>query len=177
MGRMKAWRGVGLAVLGILLVGLLVPERLCIPVAGATRQDWHPRSFWFEPWGVSGVHKGIDIFAPSGRAVRAASAGLVLYRGDFGRGGKVVAILGPKWRVHYYAHLLHIDEKLPFFVTAGVPLGEVGRSGNAAGKPPHLHYTIVSLLPIPWRFSGTETQGWQKMFYLDPGVLLQSDKP
>ena len=53
---MKGWRGVGLAVLGILLAGLLVPERLCIPVAGATRQDWHPRSFWFEPWGVSGVH-------------------------------------------------------------------------------------------------------------------------
>ena len=177
MGRMKGWRGVGLAVLGILLAGLLVPERLCIPVAGATRQDWHPRSFWFEPWGVSGVHKGIDIFAPSGRAVRAASAGLVVYRGDFGRGGRVVAILGPKWRVHYYAHLLHIDEKLPFFVTAGVPLGEVGRSGNAAGKPPHLHYSIVSLLPIPWRFSATETQGWQKMFYLDPGALLQSAKP
>lgn len=174
---MKWSRGVGWGGLAILAAGLLTPERLRIPVVGATPQDWHPKSFWFEPWGVSGVHKGIDIFAPSGRPVRAASAGLVLYRGEFGLGGKVVAVLGPKWRVHYYAHLLRIDETVPFFVTAGRPLGEVGRSGNAAGKPPHLHYSIVSLLPMPRRFSRTETQGWQKMFYLDPGSLLPPAQP
>jgi len=158
-----------LAVLGL---GLLVPERTVIPVDGATPRDWNPKSFWYEPWGPSGVHKGIDIFAPKGRPVVAATPGVVVYRGEWGLGGNVVAVLGPKWRLHYYAHLADGGEAPSWFVGAGSPVGAVGTSGNAAGKPPHLHYTVFSLIPIPWRYS-SETQGWRKMFYLDPGVLLR----
>ncbi len=73
-------------------------------------------------------------------------------------------------RVHYYAHMdqLFVSGGL---VSRATPIGSVGASGNAAGKPPHLHYTILTLVPYPWRFS-RGPQGWKKMFYLDPGEEL-----
>jgi peptidoglycan LD-endopeptidase LytH len=157
---------------GLLGVGFVIPEAPLIPVRGATSKDWNAKSFWYEPWGASGVHKGIDVFAPEGRDVVSAVQGLVIYQGQLGIGGNVVAVLGPKWRIHYYAHLAKSDPP-PRFLAKGEKLGLVGTSGNAAGKPPHLHYSVVSLLPLPWRFS-TDTQGWKKMFFLDPGALLQS---
>lgn len=151
---------------GTLLAVLLLPENQRIPVAGAKSGDWHPDTFWYSPWGRSGVHKGVDIFASKGTPVLASSSGLVLFRGELARGGKVVLMLGPKWRLHYFAHLdQHRGDNR--WVTAGEPLGTVGDSGNAAGKPPHLHYSLVSLLPMIWKADG-DPQGWKKMFYLDP---------
>lgn len=162
-----------LAAIAVLLgIGFAIPEAPRIPVAGATSKDWNPKSFWYAPWGISGVHKGIDVFAPQGRHVVSAVPGVVLYQGHLGIGGNVVAVLGPKWRVHYYAHLADADPS-PRFLAKGAVLGLVGTSGNAAGKPPHLHYAVMSLVPLPWRFS-SETQGWKKMFFLDPGALLQA---
>lgn len=160
------------AVAVVLGIGFAVPEDAMIPVAGATAKDWNPKSFWYEPWGVSGVHKGIDVFAPQGSKVVSAIPGVVIYQGHLGMGGNVVAVLGPKWRVHYYAHLAPADPS-PRLLSKGDKLGMVGTSGNAAGKPPHLHYSVVSLVPLPWRFSLAE-QGWKKMFFLDPGALLQA---
>src|SRR4026208_1314945 len=87
------------------LVPSLWPEQARIPVQGATARDWNKKSFWYEPWGRSGVHKGIDIFAPAGRPVVAAVPGWVIFRVSLGSGGNVVAVLGPKWRIHYFAHL------------------------------------------------------------------------
>ncbi|MGZ4954639.1 MAG: hypothetical protein ACXV8Q_05960 [Methylobacter sp.] len=49
-----------------LAVGFLIPVSHQIPVAGATATDWNPASFWYYPWGRSGTHKGIDIFAKAG---------------------------------------------------------------------------------------------------------------
>lgn len=74
-------------VLGLLIAWAVLPEWPRIPVEGASARDWNPRTFWFEPWGRSGVHKGIDIFARSGTPVRSASYGLVLYRGEIALGG------------------------------------------------------------------------------------------
>ena len=151
----------------ILAFGLLLPARGALPVEGATNKDWNVNSFWFSPWGKSGVHKGIDIFAPIGTRVISSNVGLVIFTGNIGMGGNVVAVLGPKWRIHYYAHLQHINAKTGDFAGKGDIIGRVGRSGNAAGKPPHLHYSVLSLIPYPWRFS-TETQGWKKIFMLNP---------
>ncbi|MFI8746383.1 M23 family metallopeptidase [Pseudomonas sp. NPDC077186] len=156
---------------GLLLLWALLPEWPRIPVDGASARDWNPQTFWFEPWGRSGVHKGIDIFARRGTPVRSSSYGLVLFRGEIEQGGKVVVALGPKWRLHYYAHLHRIEVYPGQPLLAGSVLGAVGDSGNARGKPAHLHYSVVSLLPLPWRADGS-TQGWKKMFYLDPNAIL-----
>jgi len=148
-----------------------IPEQLIIPIKSASKSDWHKDTFWYEPWGKSGVHKGIDIFAVKGTSLRSASNGLVLYTGENSLGGKVVIILGPKWRIHYYAHLESISASSLSFVSSGEQIGQIGDSGNAKGKPAHLHYSIVTLLPHIWLID-SESQGWKKAFYLDPNRLL-----
>ena len=154
-------------------IGFLLPQPTAIPVKGATSQDWNSQSFWFEPWGKSGVHKGIDIFAAKGTPLTATTYGIVVFRGELSLGGKVIAVLGPKWRIHYYAHLSSIDTRFGALVSMGETIGAVGDTGNAAGKPPHLHYAVVTLIPYPWRWDGS-TQGWKKMFFLDPGKVLMA---
>ncbi len=158
--------------LAIVVAGFLVPGHAVIPVQGATQEDWNPKSFWFEPWGQSGVHKGIDIFAKHGQPVISATSGIVVYKGQLGIGGNVIAILGPRWQVHYYAHLAE-PAAAPWLVAGGERIGSVGTSGNAAGKAPHLHYAVLSVIPLPWRFS-TATQGWKQVFFLNPGEVLRS---
>lgn len=170
---MKTSRKILMTLLAVLVLGCLLPERLVVPVRSATPKDWNQQSFWFEPWGRSGVHKGIDIFAKEGVPVLAATPGLVLYEGRLALGGNVVAVLGPRWRIHYYAHLR--ESNAGVLLSTGEAIGTVGTSGNAAGKPPHLHYAVLSLLPLPWRMS-TETQGWKKMFFLNPSELLIGER-
>ena len=152
----------------VLLGGYCLPYRPVIPVAQATRSDWNQRSFWAYPWGKSITHKGIDIFAPKGRPVLAADSGWVLYSGQDPLGGNVIAVLNAKWRIGYYAHLQDNLVRAGQWVSRGEPIGSVGNSGNAAGKPPHLHYAVLSLLPYPWRYDNQSPQGHLKMFYLKP---------
>ena len=162
-------------ILGILIVlfvmGFMVPQSLDMPVSGATSADYHKDSFWYYPWGKSGTHKGIDIFASKGTTVSSSTLGVVVFTGMNGRGGNAVIVLGPKWRFHYYAHLNTIDTERFDLVRKGEVIGTVGTSGNAAGKPAHLHYTIATPIPYPWRIDD-EPQGWRKMFYLDPAIYL-----
>jgi murein DD-endopeptidase MepM/ murein hydrolase activator NlpD len=156
----------------ILAVGLVWPASQTIPVEGATVADWNRDTFWHHPWGRSGVHKGIDIFAKEGTPVLAATGGVVLYGGTLELGGNVLIVLGPKWRLHYYAHL---NVRLPIAgdrVRQGETIGFVGTTGNAAGKPAHLHYSIVTLVPYPWRVR-LQPQGWKRAWYLDPDAVLR----
>lgn len=164
---------VGLALVLLLISGYLVPESPIIPVKGASSKDWNSQTFWYEPWGASGVHKGIDIFAPKNTAVIAPTPMLIIYRGDFFQGGKVVVGLGPKWQIHYFAHLATIAADTGLIATKGETLGTVGDTGNAQGKPPHLHYSILSLLPKPWLID-TSTQGYKKAFYQNPIRYLEA---
>ena len=155
-------------VLGLILGGgFLIPEPRMIPVLGATDADWNKDTFWYEPWGSSGVHKGMDIFALKGTNVVASSNLLILYRGSLSKGGNVVVGLGAKWRIHYFAHLNDIDYNAGIVLKAGDTLGSVGDSGNAKGKSPHLHFSILSLLPRPWVIDSS-IQGYKKAFFIDP---------
>ncbi|MDP2070940.1 M23 family metallopeptidase [Methylotenera sp.] len=151
----------------ILALGLVLPAHGIIPVKNATAKDWNRLSFWYAPWGKSGVHKGIDIFAKLGTPVISSTSGLVIYTGHIEMGGNVVVVLGPKWRIYYYSHLDGIHIKTFDWATSGKGIGTVGDSGNAAGKPPHLHYSVMSLVPYPWKLSA-QTQGWKKMFFMNP---------
>lgn len=163
------WIVIGVAVL--LVIGLLIPEKMTIPVKGATSKDWNHNTFWYEPWGRSGVHKGIDIFGTKNTPVVASTNGIVIFAGELTRGGKVVAVLGPKWRVHYFAHLNDYNVSAGDVVSINSQIGLLGDTGNAAGKQPHVHYSILSLLPMPWLFT-TQSQGWKKMFFLSPHEKL-----
>ncbi|WP_087023082.1 M23 family metallopeptidase [Thaumasiovibrio subtropicus] len=154
-------------IVGIITAGLFFPADSVIPVENAKCYDWNPKTFWYEPWGTSGVHKGIDIFAKENTPLLAATDGVVVFATEFAKSGLVIGIVGPKWRLHYYAHLNGMVVKPGDWVDQGEVIGLVGKTGNAAGKPAHVHYSVMTPLPYPWRIT-TETQGWKKMFYLNP---------
>ena len=154
-------------VLVILGLFLLLEPKGRIPVVGATPRDWHPESFWFEPWGASIVHRGIDIFASQGVGVVAASDCLVLYSGMINVGGNVVLCLDIGLRLHYYAHLHSIEARGGAWIPRSHPVGRVGSTGNALGKPAHLHYSVMSVIPRPWRATD-ETLGWMRALYINP---------
>ena len=164
---MKKRKVILISILTILTIGFILPQRFSMPVEGADVSDYHPESFWYYPWGKSVTHKGVDVFASEGINIRPSTGGLVLYSGQIKYGGNVVIILGAKWRVHYYAHLQKTTISNLAWVNRSKIIGTVGSTGNAAGKPPHLHYSIVTLIPYFWRID-SDRQGWKKMFYLDP---------
>ncbi len=164
-----------LSILGLIAIGFLIPEPKCIPVMNATESDWNSNSFWYEPWGTSGVHKGIDIFAGRGVPVLSSTNLLILYRGTVAKGGQVILGLGPKWRLHYFAHMDSLNVKAGYLIPAGTDIGRVGDSGNAKGKQPHLHFSILSLIPLPWLMDGS-TQGFKKAFYINPLTYFMEAK-
>jgi murein DD-endopeptidase MepM/ murein hydrolase activator NlpD len=156
----------------MLLLGFIIPQNAVIPVQNATNNDWNPYSYWYFPWGESGVHKGIDIFGKLNTPVISSVSGLVVFTGNLKKGGNVVAILGPKWRIHYFAHLNTIDAHKFSWVNKGEKIGKLGNTGNAASRPAHLHYSVISPIPNPIEFT-TETQGWKRMFYISPNNILR----
>jgi len=165
---------IGLSLAVIVSAGFLIPQNLKMPVVNATSSDYNPSSFWYYPWGRSGTHKGVDIFADEGTPITSATKGIVLYTGNIAMGGNVVVVLGPKWRFHYYAHLAEIKTARFSFVNHADTIGSVGTSGNAQGKPPHLHYSISTMVPYPWRIDKSP-QGWKKMLFLNPVEYLNRD--
>ena len=167
----KIVKTVLIIILSIFFLGFMLPEELIIPVKNAAENDWNQNTFWAEPWGKSGVHKGIDIFAKEGTPVLSSTDGVVIYKGKFGMGGNVIFILGAKWKIYYYAHLAKDVVSFGKFVNASQTIGLVGSSGNA--QEPQLHFEIMTLVPYLWRW-GNSAQGWKKIFYLNPSEILSS---
>ena len=163
----RIFKKVLLVLLIILVIGFLLPQSFKMPVEGATMKSYSQDSYWFYPWGKSVTHKGVDIFAKKGTAIHSSTYGIVLFAGKNKIGGNVVLVLGPKWRLHYYAHLDSIKTGMFSLVSANTTIGTVGATGNAAGKPSHLHYTMRNMIPYPWNYDKS-VQGWEKMFYLNP---------
>ncbi|KAB7772005.1 M23 family peptidase [Xanthomonas maliensis] len=124
------------------LARLPPPTQVAVPVEGV--QARRIADTFGAPRGRDRSHQGVDIFAPRGTPVLAATRGVVSAIGDRGLGGKQVWVVGPAMQRHYYAHL---DDWAPGLqvgavVEPGTPLGAVGTTGNARGTPPHLHYGI-----------------------------------
>ena len=158
---------ISLVILSIIVIGLLIPQNLKMPVVGADSNSYNHNAFWHGGWGSSVVHKGVDIFAKKGTSINSSTVGIVLTTGEGGKSGKFVLVLGPKWRLHYYAHLDEIKTERFAFVTQDTEIGTVGNTGNAINTPAHLHYGIGTLVLYPWRIDRAPL-GWQKMFYLNP---------
>ncbi|TVQ19253.1 MAG: M23 family metallopeptidase [Spirochaetaceae bacterium] len=93
--------------------------------------------------GGARMHEGIDIFAPRGTPLLAASDSTVIRVGVRDRGGNIVTLRDDaRDLLLYYAHL---DEQLVRQgqrVRAGDPVGTTGNTGNAVTTPPHLHIGV-----------------------------------
>jgi len=88
-------------------------------------------------------HHGIDIFAPRGTPVLAATDGFVRSISPNDLGGNVVWLTDARRRQSlYYAHLDRHHVSAGQEVRIGDTLGFVGNSGNARGTRPHLHFGI-----------------------------------
>jgi peptidoglycan LD-endopeptidase LytH len=114
---------------------------LAFPVSGHDRRA--VKSFWgMERDGGARRHEGIDIFAPRGTPVVAASGGIA-WVGENALGGHVVSVRDPlQGQSLYYAHLSKQLVTTGTLVRTGDTLGLVGNTGNARTTPPHLHFGI-----------------------------------
>ncbi len=90
------------------------------------------------------THEGIDIMAPRGSLIVSPTNAVVAKIGTYGLGGKYVYTNNPGGERFYFAHLdgyadgLREGQRL----NRGDLIGYVGNTGNAAGGPTHLHFTI-----------------------------------
>ncbi|KHK56484.1 peptidase M23B [Burkholderia sp. A9] len=93
--------------------------------------------------GARHVHSGVDLAAPTGRAVRASERGVVTFIGtEPGGYGKYVVIRHAGGYTSYYAHLSAFEPTLRTGarVLRGQRVGAVGSTGTATG--PHLHFEV-----------------------------------
>jgi murein DD-endopeptidase MepM/ murein hydrolase activator NlpD len=156
-----------LSIILIIVIGFIPNQKLLIPVKDATSSSYNAKSFWYNPWGKSGTHKGVDIFANIGTKVIAPCDGIIIKCGKNNLGGNYVVLLSSKWRFHYFAHLSAIYTKSFTIAKKGTIIAAVGDTGNARGKAPHLHYEIHTLIPYIWQVD-TTPQGYKKMWYINP---------
>ncbi len=118
----------------------LTPSGRAFPVHGGAS---FVGTFGADRAGV-GWHHGDDLFAAQGAAVLAVADGAVFSAGWNDRGGYRLWLRDGDGTEYYYAHLSAFSPLAvnSGFVRAGDVLGFVGRSGDAEGTPPHLHFEI-----------------------------------
>jgi len=129
---------------------VLGPSGLAVPVAGIEVDDLVD-TYQQSRSGGARVHNAIDIMAPEGTPVVAASEGVIekLYFSE-GGGGITVYVRSPdgQW-IYYYAHLKDYAPGLREGqrIERGARLGSVGTTGNANVAGPHLHFAVHQMSP------------------------------
>jgi peptidoglycan LD-endopeptidase LytH len=118
-----------------------VPKLLFMPVKGVTQKQIANNFGDYRNGGRT--HKGIDIFAPSGRELIATTSGYI-ERTSSKLGGNSIYLRGDNGLTYYYAHLsrYHPKAKSGDRVDGGMVIGYVGNTGNARSTPAHLHFEI-----------------------------------
>ena len=124
------------------------PGVLLIPVHGAAATSLVDT--FTQARGESRVHDAIDIMAPRGTPVLAATDGKVVKLFESKAGGITLYQFDPAERfVYYYAHLQGyapgvVEGKA---LKQGEVIGYVGSTGNANPDGPHLHFAVGALTP------------------------------
>lgn len=162
----QAWSqaqvGAGLALinhelpLGVTIAGL----RLSWPMTGfQITQQFGPSSLVLEPplEGYAHFHTGVDMGAPLGTSVMAASDGVVVAVAHTGVGyGNYIIVAHGGGVETLYGHLLATQVSVGDHVTRGEQIGREGSSGFSTG--PHLHFELrindkvvdpMPYLPVP----------------------------
>jgi peptidoglycan LD-endopeptidase LytH len=101
-------------------------------------------------------HDAIDIMAPQGTPVLAATDGVVIKLFQSDRGGITLYQLDPSGRyAYYYAHLMSYEASVAEGkqLRRGDVIAYVGDTGNAGEGKFHLHFAI-SKLASPRQWSG-----------------------
>ncbi|RBY80426.1 M23 family peptidase [Blastococcus sp. TF02-09] len=89
-------------------------------------------------WGT--MHWGLDLAAPLGTPILAASDGVVLRAGSASGYGNALYIQDADGDVHIYGHMRYYNVSAGDIVHAGDQIAKVGNEGQSTG--PHLHYEI-----------------------------------
>jgi murein DD-endopeptidase MepM/ murein hydrolase activator NlpD len=105
-------------------------------------------------WGVT--HYGVDIAAPIGTPIYAATSGVVKRAGPATGFGEAVYILGNDGAVTVYGHVNRYFVSAGQRVSVGEQIAEVGNRGQSTG--PHLHFEVHTggqlysneINPVPW---------------------------
>jgi murein DD-endopeptidase MepM/ murein hydrolase activator NlpD len=145
------------------------PGALLLPVAGV-RADQLTDTFNDTRDGTR-RHEALDIMAPRGTPVLAASDGTVAKLFTSVPGGLTIYEFDPTGTyAYYYAHL---DRYAPGLANGktlqrGEVIAYVGSTGNASPDAPHLHFAVFVL--------GPEKQWW-KGTAIDPYPLLAHRNP
>jgi hypothetical protein len=89
-------------------------------------------------WGT--MHWGIDLAAPLGTPIYAATDGVVLKAGPASGFGNAIYIQDADGTVQIYGHMKYYDVKAGDAVHAGDQIAKVGNQGQSTG--PHLHFEL-----------------------------------
>lgn len=110
--------------------------------ASSTKVAWPLRGSITSPFGKRSRdnHPGIDIAAPTGTNIKAASNGKVIFAGWQDGYGKLLIIQASSGLQTYYAHTSEILVKVGQTVSSGQVVAKVGMTGETTG--PHLHFEV-----------------------------------
>jgi murein DD-endopeptidase MepM/ murein hydrolase activator NlpD len=89
-------------------------------------------------WGT--MHWGIDLAAPLGTPIYAATDGVVLKAGPASGYGNAIYIQDADGNVQIYGHMKYYSVKAGDAVHAGDQIAKVGSQGQSTG--PHLHFEL-----------------------------------
>lgn len=119
--------------------------KTCMPTKGTFTSGFGAR------WGTS--HLGIDLAAPIGTPIVAASDGTVIEAGPASGFGLWVKVQLSDGTVHVYGHMNSFSVREGQKVKCGEEIAEVGNRGQSTG--PHLHFEVwqngtKKIDPRPW---------------------------
>jgi murein DD-endopeptidase MepM/ murein hydrolase activator NlpD len=129
---------------------------MSMPVAGHITSGYGMR---FHPiLGFTRFHKGMDIGAPWGSPVHAATDGVIAFAGRKGGYGNFISLAAGGGLTTGYGHLSRIVIRSGQRVTRGQVIGAVGSTGLSTG--PHLHWEVwkngAAINPRTVSFSTTQ---------------------